>query len=251
MNTNDLFTLKNMEFNGVKALADVAHEILSEKGIARNLPTERTVRYYLHENLLPIPEDKIGQTSVFSYRHLLILLLISQLKEQGLTHRTIKDVIELKGKTIEEMEKLWDEGAHVFTSKRDLERYREVAGHTDDNDVLVLRDAEAQGKYLENAPEKNDAQSYLESLLLNKPQRLLEADMDMSYSQPLFSAAAPPPPAAAPKPAEPPAESWKRYTIAPGVEIHIEKNYKPSRDERERSRIVEMIERILHFRSRK
>jgi DNA-binding transcriptional MerR regulator len=242
---------KHLEFDGVKDLADAAERVLKSLGPGQDkktvteFPNERTIRYYLTEGLLPQPREKRGLKSIFGYEHLLTLLVIKKLQADGVPISLIKKLIV--GKSVGELEALLDEEIHIFTEQQALDDYRRTTGHTDDSDVVVSHDPKARREYLE----KNEAQSYLESLLLKKPQILREADMDMSYSQPLFSASAPPPPAAAPKPAEPSAESWKRYTIAPGVEIHIEKNYKPPRDEREKSRIIELIERVLHFRSRK
>jgi DNA-binding transcriptional MerR regulator len=247
---------KHLEFDGVKDLADAAERVLKSLGPGQDkktvteFPNERTIRYYLTEGLLPQPREKRGLKSIFGYEHLLTLLVIKKLQADGVPISLLKKLIV--GKSVGELEALLDEEIHIFTEQQALDDYRRATGHTDDSDVVVSRDPKTRREYLEGQrSEKNDAQSYLESLLLNKPQRLSEADMDLSYSQPLFSASAPPPPVATPKPAEPSAESWKRYTIAPGVEIHIERNYKPPRDERERSRIIELIERILHFRSRK
>jgi DNA-binding transcriptional MerR regulator len=249
---------KHREFDGVKNLADAAERVLKSLGPGQDkktvteFPNERTIRYYLTEGLLPQPREKRGLKSIFGYEHLLTLLVIKKLQADGVPISLIKKLI--LGKSVGELEALLDEEIHIFTEQQALDDYRQATGHTDDSDVVVSHDPNARREYLESQQrsEKNEAQSYLESLLLNKPPRPRNEDMDVSFSRPLFSASAPPPPpAAAPKPAEPSAESWKRYTIAPGVEIHIERNYKPPRDERERSRIIELIERVLHFRSRK
>jgi hypothetical protein len=92
---------------------------------------------------------------------------------------------------------------------------------------------------------RNKAKEYLESLLLKKPKNLGVED------SPLFSMAALPPQARGTEPPAPSAESWRRYTITPGVEIHIEKNFKPPKNEQERSRIIAAVERVLHIRLRK
>ena len=247
MTANEISRLKQTEFNGVKALADGAEVILKAKDVTRNLPTERTVRYYLHEELLPPPQSKIGQTSVFNYHHLLIVLLVSQLKEQGLPHRTIKDVIRLKGKTIEELEKLWVEGVHVFTSQRDLDDYRRSIGHTDDQDVVVINDDTATRDYLENqcqAPEKNEAKEFLESLLLGSESKRSD-DGDSHFALYMRSA-----PRDSSPPSAPPPENWKRYKVAPGIELHVSRDFKPPKDERELQTVLGFIERILRGRSR-
>lgn len=240
---------RGSEFNGVKELADTTERILRSLGSSQGkstvseFPNERTIRYYLTEGLLPQPSEKRGLSLVFGYEHLLTLLVVKKLQADGLPISVIRTLIA--GKSESELEDLFSEEVHVFTDARELENYRASIGHTDDSQVAVINNADAVDEDTAAPPLKNEAKSYLESLLFRKRDRPRQ-----DASPPLFSRMAAPmsPP---PEPPTAPPESWKRYTVAPGVEIHIERNFKPPRDESERRGILDSIERILHIRSRK
>ena len=245
--------LRDSEFNGVKDLADAAERILRSagpsqgKGTVTEYPNARTIRYYLTEGLLPQPMDKRGPTSIFGYGHLLTLLVIKKLQSDGLPINVIKTLIAYKDAT--ELEALLNDDVHLSMDERSLNQYRQSHGHTDDSEIVVFDNDEVSLATRETAPPKNDAQSYLESLLFRKPKQPRDAD-----ASPLFSMAAPhlaPMFGSEPEPPPASAESWDRYTIAPGVEIHLEKNYQPPETEPERSHMIKMIRRILRFRSRK
>lgn len=244
--------LKDAKFNGVKGLADITEQVLRSigssqgKGTVTEYPNERTIRYYLTEGLLPQPSDKQGLTSVFGYDHLLTLLVIKKLQADGLPISVIKTLIS--GKSVHDLEVLLGEEVQVFTDRSSLNEYRASTGHTDDDEVMEIAfdSADFSEPAVEAEPGPNRAKEYLESLLLNKSKSSRE-DEDTG---PLFSMIAPPP-VSAPESPQSTVENWKRYTITKGVEIHIEKNYKPPRNEQERVRIIDLIERILNFRSRK
>lgn len=241
---------RGSEFNGVKELADTTERILRSLGSSQGkstvseFPNERTIRYYLSEGLLPQPSEKRGLSLVFGYEHLLTLLVIKKLQSDGLPISVIKTLIG--GKTESELENLFMEEVHVFTDAREMENYRSSIGHTDESEVVLFSKTRDVDEDAAPEPKRNEAKSYLESLLFRKSERPQQPD-----ATPPFSAAAP---MSSPPPPEPPTavpESWKRYTVAPGVEVHVEKNFKPPRDESERRGILDSIERILHIRSRK
>ena len=103
-------SLKGSSFVGVAELAEEAAKILAEigpvqeRGTVRDLPDERTVRYYLSEGLLSPAEDKQGTASVFEYVHLLQLLVIKKLQAEHLPIRKIKELVV--GRTERELERL-------------------------------------------------------------------------------------------------------------------------------------------------
>jgi DNA-binding transcriptional MerR regulator len=105
-----LRSLKGRAFIGVTELAEEAAKILAEsgpvqeRGTVRNLPDERTVRYYLSEGLLSPAEDKQGTASVFGYPHLLQLLVIKKLQAEHLPIRKIKQLVS--GRSERELERL-------------------------------------------------------------------------------------------------------------------------------------------------
>ncbi|HEX8749317.1 MAG TPA: MerR family transcriptional regulator [Pyrinomonadaceae bacterium] len=102
--------MKGRTFVGVAELALEVAGILSEsgpvqeRGTVRDVPDERTIRYYLSEGLLSPAEDKQGTASVFGYLHLLQLLVVKRLQAQHLPIRKIKELVE--GRTERELERL-------------------------------------------------------------------------------------------------------------------------------------------------
>lgn len=102
--------MKGRIFIGAAELAQEAAGILSEsgpvqeRGTVRDLPDERTIRYYLFEGLLAPAEDKQGTASVFGYLHLLQLLVVKRLQAENLPIRKIRELVE--GRTERELERL-------------------------------------------------------------------------------------------------------------------------------------------------
>lgn len=73
-----------------------------------DVPTKRTVRYYMTQGLVDRPLGRKGVTSFFSYRHLLQVLAVKYLQSQYLPLRTIKSMIG--GRSNRELERLLPEG---------------------------------------------------------------------------------------------------------------------------------------------
>jgi DNA-binding transcriptional MerR regulator len=102
--------MKGRTFVGVAELAGEAAKILyesgpvQERGTVRDVPDERTIRYYLSEGLLAPADDKQGTASVFGYLHLLQLLVVKRLQADHLPIRKIKELVE--GRTERELERL-------------------------------------------------------------------------------------------------------------------------------------------------
>jgi len=240
---NSLGELRNIEYTGVRELAQAAEHFLrstgtsQDKGTVADFPNERTIRYYITEGLLDQAIEKRGVTSIFGYEHLLTLLVIKKLQSDGLPISVIKTLIT--GRSVEELEKLFGEEVHTFTSERELEDFRRSIGHTDESEVRRLSVQMAEAPPPE-PPKKNAAKEYLESLLF-RPNRKGESE----------------PPAvalsAAPSlPPRPPATSdWRRYEIVPGVELHIARSFRPPQDKGFRKRLLVLIDGILQSRERR
>lgn len=87
------------KFLGVGELAAAATRILIEHNMIQSRetvtasPDERTVRYYLSENLISASEEKQGTATVYSYFHLLQLLAIKKLQAEHLLIRQIRKMI--------------------------------------------------------------------------------------------------------------------------------------------------------------
>lgn len=202
-----LKSLKGKKYIGVAELGAQVAAILEkintyqEKGTVTELPDERTIRYYISENLIPPSKEKQGTASVFGYEHLLALLAIKKLQAQNLPIKKIREV--LLGKTIGELERLLGIDALKNSSK-------------------------------------NAAQEYLETLLFK------QGDETNQTEQPLFSRVSPR--SFSDKDARPrTAQSWKRFEIAQGLEVHIEKNFKLPSDSKERRTLIKVIEEIIQF----
>ena len=233
-----LQNLKDTEYQGVKELAETAERFLREsgqtqgKGTVADYPNERTVRYYISSGLLTSASEKRGLKSVFGYEHLLKLLTIKKLQADGLPISVIKDLIS--DKSIRDLEKLFGEEVRVFTRREAGESFEQAA---DDFDFSKIEAASEEPP--PEAP-KSRAREYLESLLM-KPKAPREEE-----SQVLFSHAreAPQTIRREPKQPEPPSEAgtWKRYEVAPGLELHARDDFRNPRDI---GVLMQLLEKIL------
>ncbi|MBX7222372.1 MAG: MerR family transcriptional regulator [Blastocatellia bacterium] len=110
------------KYHGTAELADAAARYLStiapvqQRGTVTDTPDERTIRYYISEELISEPERKQGTASVFGYRHLLELLVIKRLQALNYRIRAIREV--MAGKTTAQLEAILDEpeAAHPMPS---------------------------------------------------------------------------------------------------------------------------------------
>jgi DNA-binding transcriptional MerR regulator len=220
---------RDSQFNGVKDLAEAAEHILrilgfghSGKGAA--LPNERTIRYYLTEGLLPQPTDKVGLTSVFGYEHLLRLVVIKKLQADNLPISLIKTVTV--NKTVDELEAVLDETGLVPGEQPQVSfsRLPPATRSAEDSDESEFTYSASLSEIdipepTEQAPPKNEATSYLESLLFSKPEPPKETDVSLA---PMFDFAL-----ASPSSYEPeriPFQRQRLYEIEPGVELHVADN---------------------------
>lgn len=203
--------MRHTKYIGVAELAGEVAKILAESGLAQErgtvseVPDERTIRYYLTEGLLSPADDKQGTASIFSYRHLLQLLVVKKLQSEHLPIRKIRDLVD--GRTERELERLL--GAEGTT-----------AG-------------------------KNDALIYLEKLLMKPaassapaPQALRQASSIASLASPTSAT----PPSAQMGVGS---GTWSRVELEPGLELHVHDQYEPPREAKELRRLTRLVLRVI------
>ena len=96
------FTMKTL----IDAAGDLLPSLLGAQSRYKvsELPTERTLRYYMNQGLMDRPSGKRGTRSLFTYRHLLQVLAVKHLQSQYLPLRRIK--VLLRGISNRELEGL-------------------------------------------------------------------------------------------------------------------------------------------------
>jgi DNA-binding transcriptional MerR regulator len=204
--------------------------------------TPRTIRYYTAEGLLP-PPDTRGRYALYGGAHLLRLRLIARLKEAYLPLGEIKARMEhLSAEQVAQLlaeynQPLASKGsaadyiAHVLTVSAASPAVQEDRRHMAEPNVSAAR-------VLAESP----------SIYTAVPEQGVPAGRPGGGNLPIgFAAPAPPAPALAPGPlkriasqrseAAPAAqaaaeETWRRLTLALGVELHIREPVPPDMRER-------------------
>ena len=211
--------MRHAKYVGVAELAGEAARILTESGLAQGrgtvseVPDERTIRYYLTEGLISPAENKQGTASVFSYRHLLELLVIKKLQSEHLPIRKIRDLVD--GRT-----------------ERELERLLGAEG---------------------SAAVKNEALRYLEKLLVapsaHPSSPAPQAPRQVSAIESLASPAQ----AAAPQSSQATGGfgTWSRIEIEPGLELHVSDQYQPPREAKGLRRLTQSVLRVIESHGRR
>lgn len=210
-----LESIRQRKFVGVAELASEAAKILTDSGLAQErgtvseVPDERTIRYYLAENLVSPAEEKQGTANVFGYKHLLQLLVVKKLQSEHLPIRKIRELVE--GRELRELERL-----------------------------LGLDGA---------GTNKNEALSYLEKLLTRprpqSPQASPAARTSLA-SSPQPSAMRKATPTSSPAPSQTSSgEAWERIEIEPGLELHVRSDYRPPDDARRLKQLTHYIMRLI------
>ncbi len=251
--------LKEVQYVGVKELADAARRILKErgssqeKGTVTEYPNERTIRFYITEGLLPPSDSKQGSASVFGYPHLLTLLVIKQLQSEGLPISIIRQLVT--GKDAAELEELLGTesvGVKVIADPAELQEVmtKSEAELTElyTEPVRKIEDLGAINDFLKTKSDSG-AKEYLKSLL--SPKKHTRDDEGL-----LFSIAP-----AAPRSdrsvlrsdvrrrSSPKAvENWSRYEIAPGAEIHVREGYQPPDNDEKAAGLLKKIKEALGIR---
>ncbi len=262
--------IKQVQYVGVKELADAAEQILKgmgssqEKGTVTEYPNERTIRFYITEGLLPPSEMKQGAASVFGYPHLLTLLVIKQLQSDGLPISIIRQLVA--GKAPTELEQLLSAEAVGVKLISDPAELQEVMSKSEaeltelyGEPVRKIEDQDAINEYIK-AKGGGEAKDYLKSLLAPRKQPRDEELFTLSMACAGDGDEETPTP---PKPDQtilrsaarraskrPPktVESWSRHEIVSDVEIHIRQGYKPPDGDEETTELLTKIKETLGIR---
>ncbi len=172
---------------------------------------ERTLRYYITEGLIDRPLGREGTAALYGYRHLLQILTIKLLQGNYLPIRRIREI--LADKSNEELELLLAEGLEgPDTNLR--QAFRRPWG---------------------DLPQARMATPSRRRLLLREPEAPRRAN--------LFE-----PPAclmerAEMQPPSPLQNTWERFVLGAGIELHVRTDRK---GELRPSEIRRMVERLLH-----
>lgn len=239
----------DVEFIGVSELAEAVGEALSEiaetdrrmKSGATEIPSERTIRFYLEKQLLPKPAKRFGQTLVFGRIHLLHLLVIKKLQADGVPLSAIPDILKKKGRTEDQLEELLKEDVDIFGSVAALPPAAMSMSYEspprEDGDAPEPRRQSYQA-------ERKKAKSFLEGLIGAVPPRKRQSsvplkmvaapqpDPDIAFS--LAEIQAPPEPA-----------KWTRHELLPGLEINISDDYKAPTDDTTKANLLATLRKIL------
>lgn len=203
--------LRQRQYVGVAELAEQAARILAESGPAQErgtvseVPDERTIRYYLSEGLLSPAEEKQGTASVFTYQHLLQLLVIKKLQSEHLPIRKIRELVQGR-------------------SEKELERLLGLEGGT---------------------AARNAALSYLETLLMkpSAPQTHLPSLARAASPPPTapsnYASAAQQSKTSAHVRSD--VGTWERLEIEPGLELHIRGDYQPPQESKGLRRLSQLL----------
>lgn len=244
---NDVFEkFRYEDFIGVRELAVAASQAVSTLQLTDSRgsePTERLVRYYLAEELIPEAVEKNGTSSVFNYQHLLSIVAIKKLQGQGFPLALIKHAIS--GKSIADLERLIEEDVHakVVDDPCEIARFNAMSPAKLEEHfgepVQKITDPEAIGQFV-SAPaasgeesRKNAATEFLEGLLFSHT-RTEDSDLGIQFSRGVSSA---------PQATQP--SSWIRHGIEPGLEMNISSEYQTPKGYRDLKRVLAKIRAIL------
>lgn len=276
--------IADSEYIGVSELAAAVGAALSEiaeadrrmKSGATEIPSERTIRFYLEKGLLPKPSKRLGQTLVFGRVHLLQLLVIKKLQADGVPLSVIPDVLKKKGKTETQLEEL-------LGGSDDPDRSDEEASFLEEADT-TLRSVASQ--IADASPTSFASEGYEGSEVPNQRRRVSRFSVEppkTRHAEPVQPTELPiaqtTPPASETKSflrsllsrstrsaspqrtgeeseleiqfslmtAQEP-ERWTRHEVADGLEINISERYKPPADEQGKKKLLETLRKILFER---
>lgn len=177
-------------------MADMTIEELAERV---GVPV-RTIRFYITEQLLPSPEGR-GRSASYGREHLLRLSLIRRLVEQRVPLAEIR--ARLAGLSLGDLEALL---AEEERRARGLQQVAEDASPKEYISALLRRAQGAHRPSAQPALPTNSAPF---------------AKLEDRQSTPLPTDAQSPPAAGRVTVASDRAQSWQRWELAPGVELHV------------------------------
>jgi len=177
------------------------NEIAEETGVST-----RTIRFYQQEGLLPKP-DYQGKRALYHKDHLMRLKLIQVLKDKFLPLKEIRE--HLNSLNSNQVQALLERQTIEETQKARMQKLSDITSYQKDSDTAleyISRLLETQSELRVQAP-------------LNVPSRLFNKFDSHQYV------------------AGSPSESWRRITLAPGLEIQIQEPLSP----KDQKRLEELI----------
>jgi DNA-binding transcriptional MerR regulator len=199
--------------------------------------TERTVRFYIKEGLLP-PPSGAKAFSRYSYEHVLRLQVIHLLKERFLPLKEIKKLLE--GKTIPELESLAKQVSVMPVLNEDTAMLTQEK--PTDMSTLTKPTPPFQPAISFNPPNNPFSGFYTVTSPVQQFNPVQKFGRP-GYSQPGFLN---PPPLFFEQPTEYDTEpqKWERVNLAPGIELHVEGKL-AEENRQEINDLIQEIKRLL------
>lgn len=221
---------RDEEFVGVAALEAASARAIREFGesdenrdrVQWEAPNARTIRFYLSEGLLPKADETDGTRSVFTYRHLLTLMVIRRMQALGIPIKTISQII--RNRDIKRLEELITEPVHISTEWQAAQH-----AHERGEEVMEINDPEEIEKL---GWEADSAPRVLYSLRKNADSSTESSQVFHQSLQSFFN-----------QTERRTAEAWDHYTIGVGIELHI--SHRSELTNREKRKLVREVRRLL------
>lgn len=222
----ELDRFKQMASCTAEALISTLGEILpgiagtQERHKVTDVPTLRTLRFYVAQGLLDKPLAYEHRAALYGYRHLLQVVVIKCLQANHIPIRKIREV--LQGLSNEELEQLVDLPTGAVRVESAL---------TDAPNI--------QSQFLPETPDHLRQGSGLASPLLRGILQSRFSSRSVRPQQPIVAMES------KPRFVEPPAipNSWRRLEVEPGVEIHLRSDYRLQSG----SQLEVLLTRIKHL----
>ncbi len=155
----------------------------------------RAIRFYIAQGLLPGPGSR-GKSATYGEEHLVRLRLIRQLSERHVPLAKIQDL--LQGLSLDELKALLEAESDRSVQLLEAERRKSPRDY-----VAALLDDARQARQARQRP---------------LPQRRQAPDTSIEpYQRDMLKAPAP----QSPPKDQPNIETWYRWTLAPGIELHV------------------------------
>lgn len=175
--------------------------------------SERTLRYYISQGLVDRPSGKEGASALYGYRHLLQLLALKRLQASYLPVKKIREIVPQSS-----------------------------------NDELraIISGGEQQGPEtgsLSSTSPRDSAIAFLDSISQDRPvTRSSQSPGTPPPSSPALNVQSPSGTAGS---TPPPAQSWERYVLDDGIELHIRSDRRSSLRKSEARRLFDRLLKIF------
>jgi DNA-binding transcriptional MerR regulator len=206
----ELDRFKQMPPCPAEALISSLGEILpriagtQERHKVTDVPTLRTLRFYVAQGLMDKPLAYENRTALYGYRHLLQVVVIKCLQANHIPIRKIREV--LQGRSNAELEQLLElPTGGVSAEESALPDSPSIPAHS----PPVAPGQKYYGSDLASPLLRGILQSRSSSHLAGPQQRIAALEAKPRFAEP------------PPKP-----NSWRRLEVEPGVEIHLREDFR-------------------------